>query len=162
MYIDSEQNWRLESGDRLRIIFKGDPVTKKNSQRILRNHKTGAPFIVPSAKYKAYEAKCLYEIHKQICMFKKHGKPLRQPINVAVHYHTLTRRRVDLVNLLESTLDILTTGGIIADDCADIVASMDGSRVIHDPESPRAEILITPAADVSTTWADVPPRYLQV
>jgi hypothetical protein len=31
------------------------PVTKKNSQRILVNQKTGMPFIAPSSAYKRYE-----------------------------------------------------------------------------------------------------------
>lgn len=31
------------------------PVTKKNSQRILVNRKTGMPFIAPSSAYKRYE-----------------------------------------------------------------------------------------------------------
>lgn len=31
------------------------PVTKKNSQRILVNRKTGMPFIAPSSAYKHYE-----------------------------------------------------------------------------------------------------------
>lgn len=36
------------------------PVTKKNSQRILVNQKTGIPFIAPSSAYKRYEAQAVY------------------------------------------------------------------------------------------------------
>ena len=32
------------------------PISKKNSQQILLNRKTGKPFIMPSKKYKEYEA----------------------------------------------------------------------------------------------------------
>lgn len=36
------------------------PVTKKNSQRILVNRKTGMPFIAPSSAYKRYEEQAIY------------------------------------------------------------------------------------------------------
>ena len=36
------------------------PVTKKNSQRILMNRKTGMPFIAPSSAYKRYEEQAIY------------------------------------------------------------------------------------------------------
>lgn len=36
------------------------PVTKKNSQRIFVNRKTGIPFIAPSSAYKRYEAQAIY------------------------------------------------------------------------------------------------------
>lgn len=35
------------------------PVTKKNSQRILVNRKTGMPFIAPSSAYKRYEQQAI-------------------------------------------------------------------------------------------------------
>jgi Holliday junction resolvase RusA-like endonuclease len=55
-----------------------------------------------------------------------------------------TKRRVDLVNLQESTLDVLVAYGIIADDNSNIVASMDGSKVLYSKENPRTEVEITP------------------
>jgi len=159
MGIDNEGHFRLSSGDVLKITFKGNPATKKNSQRIMKNSKTGAPFISPSAKYKAYENECLWSIHKQAAMLRRSGKPIKQKVNVCVAYFMESRRRVDLVNLLEATLDILVSGGILADDCADIVAGTDGSAVYYDSERPRAEIYIMPYADVKTTanmerWAE--------
>ena len=54
-----------------------------------------------------------------------------------------TRRRVDLLNLLEASLDILVDAGILEDDNSSIVVSHDGSRVLYDKENPRAEITIT-------------------
>lgn len=58
-------------------------------------------------------------------------------------YYMPTRRRVDLVNLQEATLDILVHYGILADDNCKVVASMDGSRVRYDKRAPRTEITIT-------------------
>lgn len=53
-----------------------------------------------------------------------------------------TRRKVDLVNLLEATLDVLVHYGVIADDNNSVVASVDGSRVLYDKARPRVEIEI--------------------
>ena len=38
-----------------KIVIPGRPITKKNSQRILRNSKTGQPFIKSSTKYETYQ-----------------------------------------------------------------------------------------------------------
>ena len=53
-----------------------------------------------------------------------------------------TRRRVDLVNLLEATCDMLVHYGILQDDKSDIVYSHDGSYVSYDKNNPRTEIEI--------------------
>lgn len=58
-----------------------------------------------------------------------------------------TRRRVDLVNLLEATCDVLVRYGIIEDDHCGIVASHDGSRVLYDKAHPRTEIYISRLED---------------
>ena len=58
-----------------------------------------------------------------------------------------TRHRVDLVNLLEATCDILVECGLLADDNSKIVVSHDGSRVEYDKYNPRVEIEITPAEE---------------
>ena len=36
------------------------PITKKNSQQILTNHRTGKPFIAPSKQYKKYEQAAMW------------------------------------------------------------------------------------------------------
>ena len=53
-----------------------------------------------------------------------------------------TRRRVDLVNLLEATDDVLVHYGVLEDDNSNIIVSHDGSRVFYDKENPRTEIYI--------------------
>ena len=53
-----------------------------------------------------------------------------------------TRRRVDLVNLLEATCDILVHYGMLKDDNSGVVVSHDGSRVRWDKEHPRVEITL--------------------
>lgn len=111
-----------------------EPRTKKNSQQIIMCK--GRPMIIPSKQYKEYEKQALIYL-----MFN----PLiiDYPVNVECHYYMKTRRKVDLVNLLECTLDVLVRAGILEDDNSSIVVSHDGSRVHYDKENPRTEIIIT-------------------
>ena len=112
------------------------PVTKKNSQRILVNRKTGMPFIAPSSAYKRYEAQAIY------FLTPKPKTPLAGRYRVAAEFYMPTRRRVDLTNLLEAAHDTLVSAKILADDNNTIIASVDGSRVLYDKENPRTEIII--------------------
>jgi Holliday junction resolvase RusA-like endonuclease len=112
------------------------PVTKKNSQRLLVNQKTGMPFIAPSSAYKRYEAQAVY------FLTPKPKTPLAGRYRVAAVFYMPTRRRVDLTNLLEAAHDTLVAAKILADDNNTIIASVDGSRVLYDKENPRTEIII--------------------
>ena len=112
------------------------PVTKKNSQTIAINRKTGKPFVLPSKKYKEYENAAGY--------FLKAGTDARQyPVNVKCLFYMPTRRHVDLTNLLEAIDDILTRYGVVPDDNSNFIAGHDGSRVLYDHDNPRTEITIT-------------------
>lgn len=116
----------------IKLILFGKPATKKNSQQIVRIG--GVPRIIQSKAYRQYEKDCL----KQIGM-----KPgIDYPVNVKCVYYMPTRRKVDGVNLIEATLDILVRAGVLADDNSSIVAGMDGSRVLYDKANPRVEITI--------------------
>lgn len=121
----------------IKIILYGDPRTKKNSQQIIRL-RNGALRIAPSKQYKAYEAQCLKQITG------KHRQQIDTPSNVRMVYYMRTRRRVDLTNLQEATLDILVHAGVLADDNCKIAAAYDGSCVKHDKINPRVEIEIVP------------------
>lgn len=113
------------------------PITKKNSQQILINRKTGRPFIMPSKKYKEYEKDALYYLPKRA------GMPLEGPVNVKVLFYMTTRRKTDLTNLLEAVDDIMVKAGIVVDDNYKVIAAHDGSRCYYDKENPRTEIYIT-------------------
>lgn len=118
----------------LQILIPIAPRTKKNSQRIVLVK--GRPIIMPSKLYKDYEKEC----GKYIPKLKI--DPINEPINVKVLYYMPTKRRVDLVNLLEATDDILVHHKILEDDNSSIIVSHDGSRVYYDKENPRCEIYI--------------------
>lgn len=119
----------------MRIVINLPPVTKKNSQQILINKATGRPFVMPSQKYRLYEKAC--------AVYMPHLKePISEAVNVKCLYYMPTRRRVDLVNLLEATQDILVKYKVLEDDNSLIVWSVDGSRVLYDKEHSRTEIEI--------------------
>lgn len=119
----------------MKIVIPLPPRTKKNSQRIvlIKGHYA----VIPSKEYKLYEVACsLY--------MPKLNEPIDYPVNVKVEYYMPTRRRVDGVNLLEATLDILVKYKVLADDNRNIVYAVDGTRVYYDKKDPRCEITIEP------------------
>lgn len=115
--------------------LKGAPRTKKNHQQILKN-RSGRPFVAPSKDFLLYQEKCLWQI-------KTPQRAISEAVNVKAVYYMPNRCRVDLVNLLEATCDILVKAGVLGDDCSTIVVAHDGSRVLLDRKNPRVEITIT-------------------
>ena len=118
----------------MKFIIPLQPISKKNSQQIFINRKTGKPFIMPSQKYKDYEAAAAYFIPKHI--------RINQPCNIKCLFYTRNRQKCDLTNFLEAIDDVLVKVGFLADDNYTIVQSHDGSRILHDKENPRTEIYI--------------------
>ena len=122
-------------------IIHGNPITKKNSQRLV--YAGGRPRIIPSAQFKAYETAALYQLNVQAL-----DRIIDYPVNIGCVYYMQTLRKVDLCNLLEATMDILVDAKIIADDNAKIVAGHDGSTVRYDKDNPRVEIVIKKMEEV--------------
>jgi Holliday junction resolvase RusA-like endonuclease len=125
----------------MRITLSGRPITKKNSLRIVQAR--GRIMVIPSKQYLEYLDACRWQIN----VLKLGEMKISSPINLRCVYYMPTRHRVDLVNLLEATCDILVECGLLADDRSTIVASHDGSRVLYDKDNPRVEIIITPAEE---------------
>ena len=119
---------------RISFAIPGTPITKKNSSKILRDRRTGRPFIVPSDQYKKYEQAAATYCPKL---------NISSPVNCKYVYYMPTHRRVDLSNLVSATDDILVAHGTLADDNRDIVAGHDGSAVFYDKQNPRVEIQIS-------------------
>lgn len=122
----------------MKLTILGNPATKKNSQRIIRL-KNGRPMIRPSERFEQYQ--------KDADVFIPPGirRRLGGPLNVKCVYFMKNRMRVDLVNLLEATCDILVHYGVVEDDNSNIIQSHDGSRVLYDKKNPRVEIEIEQA-----------------
>ena len=121
----------------MKLMLKGDPKTKKNSQQVVITG--GRHRVIPSPAYRVYRDMVLWQITGA------HRQQISYPVNLKAVYYMQTKRKVDLVNLLEATCDILVDAGVLADDNSRIVVSHDGSRVAHDPRNPRVEIEITEA-----------------
>lgn len=119
----------------MKIIINTPPITKKNHQQIVRNIKTGIPFIIPSKEYRKYEDYCSKTINYR-------GEMIDYPVEVVAKFYTPTRRKSDLTNHLESIDDILVKCGVLADDNCSIIVSHDGSRVLYDKDNPRTEVEI--------------------
>ena len=126
----------------MRIVLKGRPITKKNHSRIIQAR--GRVMVIPSKQYMEYLADCRWQLN----VLRLGEMKISSPINLRCVYYMPTRHRVDLVNLLEATCDILVECGLLADDNSKIVASHDGSRVGYDKDNPRVEIEIAPAKEV--------------
>ena len=120
----------------IRYTISLSPITKKNSQQILTNPKTGRPFIMPSAKYREYAREAQWFLRP------RPQKPIACPLEVRCLFYMPTRRRTDLTNLLEAADDVLVEAGILEDDHCGIIVSHDGSRVLYDKANPRTEIII--------------------
>lgn len=112
-----------------------NPKTKKNSQRIVINRRTGRPAIMQSETYKQYEDNCAW-------FLKRPAKPIDCAVNVKCVFYRDSARRCDLTNLLEAIDDILVKYKILADDNFNVIVSHDGSRVFIDKNKPRTEITI--------------------
>ena len=129
-----------------KYIIYMPPITKKNSQQILTNHRTGKPFIAPSKQYKKYEQAAMWYLTP------KPKAPLAGHYNIRLLFYMPTRRKVDKTNLESAIMDVLVDAKILADDNRNIVAATDGTRVYYDKENPRTEIYIEDFTEDYDTW----------
>lgn len=131
-----------------RYVVEGNPVTKKNSQRIVKNSR-GIPFLMPSKQYKTFEREAIKQLERV-----KDPVPITNPVNIRYTFNMMTHRQVDGLNLAAAMDDILVKAGILADDCRDIVAGHDGTRVYCESGEPRTIIEIWDMEDYGQwkTW----------
>ena len=107
--------------------------SKKNSQQILINHRTGRPFVAQSKLYKQFENQCgLY--------LRKYKLNINYPINIKAIFYVPDKRKRDLTNLENAIADVLVKYQVIQDDNYNIIQSWDNSRIIY--EKDREEIII--------------------
>lgn len=106
---------------------------KKNSQQIIYNKYTGRQMVVQSKLYLQFERDCGY-------FLKKYAKHIGTPVNLKCTFYVPDRRKRDLCNLLNAIQDVLVKYDVIEDDNYNIVAGLDGSRIIY--EKDREETII--------------------
>lgn len=116
----------------MKFTIYGNPITKKNHGNIVMVK--GHPIMLPSKPYQEYEKKCK-EYMPQI-------DTINYPIILKCNYFMETKRKCDLVNLLQATCDVLVKYKVLEDDNYTIISSYDGSSVDYDKDNPRVEIEI--------------------
>lgn len=119
-------------------MISGNPKPKKNNMRPARR-KGGGLMLIQSQSYIDFAVAATAQLAEQ----ERPVSPICEKVNVKMTFYRGDKRRTDLVNLENATLDILVQAGILEDDNYNIVESMDGSRVRYDKDNPRTEILIT-------------------
>lgn len=118
----------------IQFVIPMNPITKKNSQRIVMSGRRR--IVIPSEQYKRYEKNAGPFIKGKYGM-------IDYPVQVTALFYMEKRYKVDLTNLLEALDDILVKYGVLKDDNSTIIASHDGSRVLHDKANPRTEVTIS-------------------
>jgi hypothetical protein len=145
----------------LKLVILGKPATKKTSNRIMRNKKTNAPFVMPSKKSKDWEKNAIDQLNRL-------GRPapldgaagnrgmtplvITRPVSVNAQIYR-DRNTGDLHNFFQAIGDALQGGGsknkrvpcVLADDSQ--IKSWDGSRCRIDKANPRVELTIEPMED---------------
>lgn len=99
--------------------------SKKNSQQLLINKKTGKTFISQSKLYKKFEQECGY-------FLSKYKNNIDIPVNIKATFYVPDRRKRDLTNLENAIADVLVKYKVLADDNYNIISGWDGSRIIYE------------------------------
>lgn len=110
--------------------------SKKNSQQIIPNLRTGKSMLIQSKLYYQFERDCGY-------FLKKYARHIDYPINLKVTFFVPDRRKRDLTNLENAIADIMIKYGVIEDDNYNIIAGWDGSRIIYEKGKEETIIEIT-------------------
>ena len=120
----------------MKIVINANPRSKKNSQDIVFNKRTGHRMIIQNKRYTDFEKECKKYIPKL-------EKPIDYSINLKCEFYVCDARKRDIANYIEAIQDILVKYNLIEDDNYNIVASLDGCNMQIDRENPRIEIEIT-------------------
>lgn len=122
--------------NKVSIILKGRPITKKTGQRKFRYK------ILQKQIYLDYEEDCLWQIKIQ---YK--GEMIKEQVSLRANYYMPDNRgRPDLINLLQGTCDILQKARVISNDRN--IVLFNGSKIVGiDKENPRVEIEIKKARE---------------
>lgn len=133
------------------LTIYGKLAVKKNNKRILKNRKTGKPFVASSVNSKKADKKILpqlmdiknEEIWKNMIknsnIYKTTGK--EKPLFVEFTIYRATKHRFDYCNQIQGLEDCLVKAGYLEDDSADYYKPSFGDYQI-DKDNPRVELRI--------------------
>lgn len=119
----------------LNFVVNVNPRSKKNSQEIVFNRKTGKRMVIQNKRYTEFEKEC-----KQY--MPKLDKPINYPINLQCKFYVCDARKRDIANYLEAIQDVLVKYKVLEDDNYNIVSSLNGCSMEIDRENSRIEISI--------------------
>ena len=139
----------------------GPPATKKTSQRIVRNKRTGRMWVRPSERTDNWTASAVAQLKRQYGHGQRYvGVDRRRgivtfgtgaiitPVNVRALVYRAANRG-DLVNYLQAIADALEAAGVVENDR--LIVSWDGSRLLLDRKRPRVELELSSAATCDAT-----------
>jgi Holliday junction resolvase RusA-like endonuclease len=130
-----EENAKRTGPIEVPIVILGPPRTKKTSQRIARNRKTGQPFILPSRALVDWSREAVKQIRAQWPM-------ITLTTQVAVRAVFYRQRAVgDLINYCQALADALEAADVVFND--KLIVSWDGTRLGKDAKNPRIEVMVT-------------------
>jgi Holliday junction resolvase RusA-like endonuclease len=132
----------------MRLTILGRPVTKKNSQRLVRAG--GRPMVLQSRQYLAWEGPAVAQLQAEHQSAKRWGNGLAPGLESmprslrALVYRD--RNVGDLGNYLAAICDVLERAGVVENDR--LIQSFDGSRLLIDRKNPRVEIELMALPDL--------------
>lgn len=119
----------------IELIIEGQVVPLKSHRPIYINKATGRPFLGKDKRLRDYEKDARRQLKEQ---YK--GEPIKSIVYVGFRYYVKDKRKRDLINLMETTQDLLQ-GIVIADDSQ--IRNYGDSLVVGvDKERPRTNIRI--------------------
>lgn len=119
----------------MEIIIPVNPRSKKNSQEIVFNKRTGHRMVIQNKRYTEFEKECKKYMPQM-------ETSIDYPINLKCRFLVCDARKRDLANYIEAIQDILVKYKVLADDNYFIISSLDGCSMEIDRENPRIEIEI--------------------
>jgi Holliday junction resolvase RusA-like endonuclease len=122
----------------------GSPRTKKTSQRIFRNRRTGSRFVMQSAQSVAWENDAALQLNSQW----RGRSAVAVPMTMAATFYR-TRRTGDLSNFIGALCDALQKARVVSND--KLIDSFDGCRLDIDRARPRVEVTLTWDAEQGVT-----------
>jgi Holliday junction resolvase RusA-like endonuclease len=126
----------------IHLRIYGQTPSKKSSQQIIVNKKTKRAMLIPNKKYNEWIGGAKKQLWDQ--MEDKGFETIDTPVAIKCIVYRLTKRKIDLINLLQSIHDALEAAGILKNDF--LIESTDGSRRILGVAKgqERTEIFIYP------------------
>jgi len=134
---------------KIRMVHKGEPLTKSNAHYFFRGRVYIPPRIVN------YENE-LKESAKKRMEELGLTTPLSGPIKIIINYYLGTKRTKDLPNLPKTTCDALK--GVMYDD--DTLICDQRIKKFYDKKNPRVEIIVEAAKLPSNKHWPLHERYL--